>query len=90
MNIDDLTNEEIEELVGFQDTDNDFLKVRENRLFLSDNQVNTLKKYNINADHCKTMTELLYMIEESGGEDEELDYLAEQLAERNYYENTNK
>ena len=84
-----LTNDEIEELAGLKDLDKNMLKVRKNGLLLTDNQVDTLEKYNINAGECKTLTELLYMIDEAG-DDEELDYLAQDLAERNYYENTHK
>lgn len=86
----ELTNDEIEELVGLKDVDKNFLKARENGLLLTDNQVNLLERYNINPGNCKTMTELLYMIDEAGVDDEELEYLADQLAERNYYENTDK
>ena len=85
-----MTNDEIEELVGLKDINKNFLKVRENGLLLTDNQVNTLERFNIDASKCQSMTELLYMIDECGEDDEELEYLAEQLAERNYYENINK
>lgn len=85
-----MTNDEIEELVGLKDINKNFLKVRENGLLLTDNQVNTLESFNIDASKCQSMTELLYMIDECGEDDEELEYLAEQLAERNYYENINK
>ena len=87
--INELTNDEIEELVGLKEADKNMLKVRKNGLLLTDNQVDTLSRYNINAGECKTLTELMYLIDEAG-EDEELDLLASELAERNYYENTNK
>ena len=90
-----MTNEEIEELIGLKETDKNFLKVRKNGLLLTDKQVSTLERYNIDASSCKNMSELIYKIEQANEgtyEDEysELDYLAEQLAERNYYENTHK
>lgn len=86
----EMTNDELEELSGVKELDKNMLKARENGLLLTDKQVATLERYNINAGNCKSMTELLYMIDEAGEDDEELDYLADQLAERNYYENTRK
>lgn len=88
--VNEMTNDEIEELVGLKDVDQNFLKARENGLLLTDNQVSTLARYNIDASKCNTMSELLYMIDEAGADDEELEYLSEQLAERNYYNNTRK
>lgn len=90
--ITEMTNDEIEELVGLKDMDQNFLKTRENGLLLTDNQVSTLARYNIDSSKCKTMSELLYMIDEAGldDEDDELNDLAEQIAERNYYNNTRK
>ena len=90
-----MTNEEIEALVGLNEVDNNLLKARQNGLLLTDKQVNTLEKYNINAGNCQSMTELMYMIDRATDgcdEDEcaELEYIAETLAERNYYENTRK
>lgn len=86
----DLTNDEIEELVGIHDVDANMLKARNNGLLLTDNQVNTLNRFNIDTSKCGSMTELLYMIDQVDSDDEELEYLAEQLAETNYYQNTRK
>ena len=87
----ELTNDEIEELVGLKDPDRNFLKVRKNGLLLTDNQVSTLERYNIDPSKCGSMSELLYMIEqEDYDDDSELAYLADQLSETNYYQNTNK
>ncbi len=91
----ELTNDEIEELVGLKDTDKNMLKARKNGLLLTDNQVNTLGRYNIDVAECKSMEELIYKINDAsrGYDDDdydELEYLAEQLQERNYYENTHK
>lgn len=90
-----LTNDEIEELVGLNETDENMLKARENGLLLTDNQVSTLERYNIDLKQCKSMEELLYKVREAnkGSYDDEyseLDYLEEMLAERNYYEGTRK
>lgn len=91
----ELTNDEIEELVGLKEADKNFLKVRKNGLLLTDNQVGTLARYNIDAGSCKSMEELIYLVEQANegtydDEYSELDYLAEELATRNYYENTRK
>ena len=90
-----MTNDEIEEMAGLKDTNKNMLKARKNGLLLTDNQVDTLGRFNINIDNCKSMEELIYRIQETTGgydegEYEDLEYLADQLSERNYYENTNK
>ena len=60
-----MTNDEIEELVGLKDVDKEFLKERENGLLLTDKQVETLNRHNINTEKAKSMDELIYMINES-------------------------
>ena len=85
-----LSNDEIEKLVGLHDNEKNFLKTRNNGLLLTDNQVNAISKYNIDSSKCGSMTELLYMIDQIDSDDDELEYLAEQLAETNYYQNTRK
>ena len=90
-----MTNDEIEELVGLKDTDKNFLKERNNGLLLTDKQVETLNRHKINTSKVQSMGELLYMIDEAmdgctEDECEDLEYLAEILSERKYYENTNK
>ncbi len=90
-----MTNDEIEELVGLKDIDKEFLKERENGLLLTDKQVETLNRHKINTSQAKSMDELLYMINEQldgaeEGEFEDLEYLADVIAERKYYESTNK
>ena len=58
-------------------------------------QIETLNKHKINTKNAGSMNELLYMINEAmdgceEGECEDLEYLAETIAERQYYEKTNK
>ena len=86
----ELTNDEIEELVGLNEVEKNMLKTRNNGLLLTDNQVSTLSRFNIDASKCSSMTELLYMIDQVDDDDEELNYLADQIAETNYYQNTRK
>lgn len=65
---------------------------RENGLLLSDEQINTLKKYDINYLKYNNMSSLIYEIEEILNIEyyEDLDNLSIELAEFNYYQNTNK
>ncbi len=90
--INEMTNDEIEELVGLKDIDKNFLKPRENGLTLTDSQVSTLGKYNIDLANCKSMSELLYKIDQIGDadDDDELSELADQISENNYYQNIRK
>lgn len=88
--VNEMTNDEIEELVGLKDSDKNMLKTRNNGLLLTDNQVSTLQRYNIDSSKCGSMSELLYMIDQADYDDEELNYLADQIAETNYYQNTRK
>lgn len=88
--VNEMTNDEIEELVGLKDTDKNMLKTRNNGLLLTDNQVSTLQRYNIDSSKCGSMSELLYMIDQADYDDDELNYLADQIAETNYYQNTRK
>jgi len=90
-----MENEKIEELAGLNEIENNFLKERENGLLLTDKQIATLNKHKINTSKAGSMSELLFMIDQAmdgceEGECEDLEYLAETIAERQYYENTHK
>ena len=68
-----------------------------NNILISKNDINTLKKYDIDVDQYKTINELIFRIEDiinnedlSPDELDELDYISETLQERNYYQNINK
>ena len=65
---------------------------RENGLMLSDDQINILKKYNIDYLKYNDIKSLIYEIEEILSIEyyEDLDYLSSELAEFNYYNYTNK
>ena len=91
----ELTNDEIEELVGLNENDSNMMKARKNGVLLTDNQVSTLERYNIDFDKCGSMSELIYLIEEANegtydDEYSELDELADLLSERRYYEEVRK
>lgn len=63
-----------------------------NGILITEEQLEILKKYNIDIASCGGMGELLYTIDEILDEEDALDleWVAEVLQERNYYENTQK
>lgn len=73
--------------------DKRFVK-KHNNIYISDEQLNILKAYNINIDNYKNLNELIYDIEEylnnSYGDLEDLEWVSQTLSEYNYYNNTNK
>ena len=70
-----------------------FMK-KHNNIYISDEQINILKKYNINIDKYINLNELMYDIEEclndSYIELDDLEWVSQTLSEYNYYNNTNK
>lgn len=72
------------------------LKQRKNGLLLSDEQIEILKNHNINYEKYNTLSSLIFAIEEYindvGGymNITDIDELSKQLAEQNYYNNTEK
>ncbi len=80
-----------DELIGINFDKNMHTK-RENNMYLSDNQIEILRKYNINYSDYNNIEELIYKIESILNQDynEELDRISSELSEYNYYNNTNK
>ncbi len=72
---------------------NKFVKVKSG-LMLTNREVEILKMYHIDYDACCSLKEILYKIEDIISDmdivDEELDYISSTIAERDYYQNTNK
>ena len=70
------------------------LKQRKNGIYLSDEQINILEKYNINYLNYNNINELIFYIEDylnnSYMELEDLESVSEALSNFNYYNNTNK
>ena len=89
MNIDEF-NLELDEVVAKETT---FLK-KYNNIYISDEQISILKKYNINIEKYMNLNELIYDIEEclndSFEELDDLEWVSQSLSEFNYYNNTNK
>ena len=63
-----------------------------NNLYLTQKQIDVLDRYNIDYNKCTSMNELLYYIDEVLNEEdnEELEKVSLEIAETNYYMNTNK
>ncbi len=65
-----------------------------NGLMLTNKEIEVLDRYNIDYKSCSNLKEVLSKIEEVFYEDsddlEELDVVSETIAERDYYQNTNK
>lgn len=72
------------------------LKLRKNRLLLSDEQIAILNNHNINYEQYQTLESLIFRIEEYINDVQgymditDIDELSRQLSEQNYYNNTNK
>lgn len=81
------------ELVEEFDFEKNEHKLRENDLYLSDYQVEVLKRYNLDYHDFSDMKSLLFMIEDileqSPEELEDLAEVADQISEFNYYNLTN-
>ena len=75
---------------------NNELKTRSNGLLLTDEQIDVLKRHNINYEDFNNIQSLIFKIEEyindvHGYMDiADIDEVSRQLAEQNYYNNTNK
>lgn len=61
-------------------------------IFLSDYQISILSMYGIDVYKCSSIKEILFQIEEILEDEdiEELDLVSKEIAEFNYYANTNK
>ena len=83
-------NLNIDEVVG---TEKKFLK-KYNNIYISEEQIDILNKYDINIEKYININELMYDIEDclndSYEELEDLEWVSQTLSEYNYYNNTNK
>lgn len=66
-----------------------------NGLSLTNYELEVLNRYNIDYNNCSSLKEILYLIEDVFSCDdivdyEELDSVSSSIAERDYYQNTNK
>lgn len=66
-----------------------------NGILLTNREIDILNRYGIEYEKCCSLKEIIYYVEdilnEGGSEDfEELEYVSSSIAERDYYQNTNK
>ena len=67
-----------------------FLK-KVGNIYLNEDEINVLKKYNINYESCVDYNSLLYLISEYlDDECDDLEEVSKNIAERKYYYFTNK
>lgn len=90
-----INNKEIDinELTKEIYNDKTMIKMRGNGIYLSDNQIEVLKKYNIDYTKYNSLNSLIFDIESILNEETDIDDLEDisrRLAELNYYNNTNK
>lgn len=86
-------NEEINDILNNIDFDNNKLIKINNNLYLTNNQINILKRYNVEYETSNSLRDLMIKIEDILDYEEdipELEELLDKLSERNYYEFTNK
>ena len=90
-----INNKEIDinQLVKEVYSDKSMLKMRKNGIYLSDNDIEVLNRYDINYNNYSSLSSLLFEIEQVLNESysaDDLEELSKSLAELNYYNNTNK
>ena len=69
------------------------IKMRGNGIYLSDNQIEVLKRYDIDYSKYSSLSSLIFEIEEILNNEtdiEDLEEVSQRLSELNYYNNTNK
>lgn len=84
---------DISNLINEINNDSSMLKSRGNGIYLSDDEVNILRRYKIDYERYNSLSSLIFEIEEilSNETDvEDLEEVSTRLAEMNYYNNTNK
>ena len=86
-------NKEINDILNNIDFDNNKLIKINNNLYLTNTQIDILKRYNIDYETSNSLRDLMIKIEDILDYEEdipELEELLDRLSERNYYEFTNK
>lgn len=73
--------------------DKSMIKMRGNGIYLSDNQIEVLKRYDIDYKKYVSLNSLIFEIEEilnAEVDASDLEEVSSRLSELNYYNNTNK
>ena len=85
----------IDEIISSLDFKSSKLNHLSNGLVLTNNEIDVLNKYNIKYKSCSSLKEVLMLIDEKFNYEEvdnpdELDSVSASIAERDYYQNSNK
>lgn len=85
----------IDEIISSLDFKSSKLNNLSNGLVLTNNEIDVLNKYNIKYKSCSSLKEVLMLIDEKFNYEEvdnpdELDSVSASIAERDYYQNSNK
>ena len=84
---------DINKLINNVYDDKNMTKMRGNGIYLSDNQIEVLKRYDIDYKKYISLNSLIFEIEEILNNDvdaNDLEEVSSRLSELNYYNNTNK
>ena len=83
---------DINKLISNMDFESNSLIKVNDKLYLTNYQIDVLRRNNINPENYSSLKSIIYLAEEAYEDtlDEELDVILNELVERNYYENTNK
>lgn len=84
---------DINKLINNVYDDKNMIKMRGNGIYLSDNQIEVLKRYDIDYKKYISLNSLIFEIEEILNEEvdaSDLEEVSSGLSELNYYNNTNK
>lgn len=84
---------DINKLINNVYDDKNMIKMRGNGIYLSDNQIEVLKRYDIDYKKYSSLNSLIFEIEEILNNDvdaNDLEEVSSRLSELNYYNNTNK
>lgn len=86
------TEYNIDEIISTLDFQSNQFKITAHNLYLTQKEIAILKWYEIDYNNCHTEKELLYRIEQILQEEEavELEQVSIAIAERDYYQNTQK
>lgn len=87
-----ITDDYIKEVANKLDLESNFLEDIGNGIFLSKKEIEILNKYNIDYKNKSSLKSILLEIEDILNEEEleDLDLISESIAERVYYNDTNK
>lgn len=84
---------DIDTLVGEMDFNSNSLQ-KVGNLMLTNKEISILDRYEINYKNCKSLKEVLFLLEDIINDmdivDDELELISQSIAERDYYQNTNK